>query len=161
MRLVAAEQRAGRSAAVGDGARDRRTSGSTRWWATIRHSSLLPTRHWSISWRAICSTTSCHRSARPDFLDKTIYDIGDCYPWVVYVQGNLWLRDFRDRVGSATFWRGVANYYAEYKFGMGGTRQLLDALDAAAGKPQLHDRFPRLYAVPVPCLPFGVLPGLL
>jgi len=96
----------------------------------------------------------------PDFLDKTIYNIATCYPWVVYVQGNLWLRDYRDQVGSATFWRGVADYYAEYKFGIGGTLQLLNALDAAAGKVQVHDRFPRLYAVPVPCLPFGVLPGI-
>jgi len=74
---------------------------------------------------------------------------------VVYVQGNLWLRDYRDQVGSATFWRGVANYYAAYKFGIGGTLPLLNALDAAAGKPQLHQRFPRLYALPVIDLPFG------
>jgi len=33
-------------------------------------------------------------------------------------------------------------------------------LDDAAGKVQLHDRFPRLYALPVPCLPFGVLPAV-
>ena len=48
----------------------------------------------------------------PGFLDQSIYDLGDCYPWVVYVQGNLWLRDYRDHVGSATFWRGVADYYS-------------------------------------------------
>jgi hypothetical protein len=91
-------------------------------------------------------------------LDATIYDLGDCYPWVVYVQGNLWLRDYRDRVGSAAFWKGVADYYAEYKFRIGGTRQLLDALDAAAGKPQLHERFPTMFAAPVLCLPFGAVP---
>ena len=96
----------------------------------------------------------------PDFLDKTIYNIGACYPWVVYVQGNLWLRAYRDQIGAATFWRGVADYYAEYKFGIGGTLKLLLALDDAAGKVQLHDRFPRLYALPVPCLPFGVLPAV-
>jgi len=94
------------------------------------------------------------------WLDATIYDLGDCYPWVVYVQGNLWLRAYRYQVGSATFWRGVANYYAEYKFGMGGTLKLLLALDDAAGKVQLHERFPSLYALPVPCLPFGVLPAV-
>jgi hypothetical protein len=91
------------------------------------------------------------------WLDSSIYDLADCYPWVVYVQGNLWLRDYRDRVGSAAFWRGVADYYAEYKFKMGGTRQLLDALDAAAGRSQVHELFPRLYALPVPCLPFGMV----
>jgi hypothetical protein len=89
------------------------------------------------------------------WLDSTIYELGDCYPWVIYVQGNLWLKAYRDQVGSATFWRGVADYYAENKFGIGGTLKLLNALDAAAGKPQLHERFPSLYAVPVPCLPFG------
>jgi hypothetical protein len=92
------------------------------------------------------------------FLDQSIYDLGECYPWVVYVQGNLWLRDYRDHVGSATFWRGVADYYDEYRFGIGGTLRLLDALDAAAGKSQFHDRFPRLYPVPVVDLPFGALP---
>jgi hypothetical protein len=92
----------------------------------------------------------------PGYLDQTIYDLGDCYPWVIYVQGNLWLRDYRDRVGSASFWRGVAGYYAAHRFGIGNTRQLLDALDAAAGKPQLHAQFPRLYALPVPCLPLGL-----
>jgi hypothetical protein len=54
----------------------------------------------------------------------------------------------------------VADYYAENRFGIGGTLKLLNALDAAADKPQLHDRFPSLYAVPVPCLPFGALPGV-
>lgn len=97
----------------------------------------------------------------PDFLDKTIYNIGQCYPWVVYVQGNLWLRAYMDRVGPTPFWQGVSDYYNEYKFGIGGTRQLLDALDAAAGKPQAHiAQFPRLYALPVPDLPYGIPPGL-
>ena len=96
----------------------------------------------------------------PDYLDKTIYNIGACYPWVVYVQGNLWLRAYRDAVGSSKFWNGVANYYAQYKFGIGGTRQLLDALDAASGKSQVHSQFPRLYALPIPDLPFGALPPI-
>jgi hypothetical protein len=96
----------------------------------------------------------------PDYLDRTIYNIGACYPWVVYVQGNLWLRAYRDAAGSSKFWSGVASYYNQYKFGIGGTRQLLDALDAARGKPQVHTQFPRLYALPVPDLPFGVLPSI-
>jgi hypothetical protein len=96
----------------------------------------------------------------PDYLDKTIYNIGSCYPWVVYVQGNLWLRDYRNAVGSATFWTGVADYYAQYKFGIGGTRQLLDALDAARGRAQVHTQFARLYALPIVSLPFGGLPPI-
>jgi hypothetical protein len=89
------------------------------------------------------------------FLDATIYDLGTCYPWVVYVQGNLWLREMRDRIGAAAFWGAIASYYAANTFGIGGTRKLLDALDVAAGGAQLHPQFPRLYALPVPDLPFG------
>lgn len=92
----------------------------------------------------------------PGFLDQSIYDLGQCYPWVIYVQGNLWLRKYRDTVGSAAFWRGVATYYAAYRFKIGGTRELLDALDAASGgRSTLHPQFPRLYTVPVVSLAFG------
>lgn len=82
----------------------------------------------------------------PDDLDQSIYEIGGCYAWVTYVQGNLWLRSYRDRVGNGTFWRGVSNYYSNYRHRIGGTRQLLNALDAAAGISGGHeDRFPSLY----------------
>lgn len=81
-----------------------------------------------------------------DDLDQTIYELGGCYAWVIYVQGNLWLRAYRDRVGNGTFWKGVSNYYLNYRHRIGGTRQLLNALDAAAGISGGHeDRFPRLY----------------
>lgn len=82
----------------------------------------------------------------PDDMDQSIYDIGACYPWVIYVQGNQYLRAYRDQVGSTKFWRGLANYYAAYRHRIGGTRQLLDALDAAAGINYPHHlRFPSLY----------------
>lgn len=86
----------------------------------------------------------------PDFLDYSIYDLGPCYPWVVYVQGDAWLRDYQQAVGGPTFYRGLADYYAHYRNGLGGTRQVLDALDRAAGIFEVHHRFPRLYAVPDP-----------
>ena len=79
-------------------------------------------------------------------LDQSVYDLGSCYPWVIYVQGNLYLRAYRDKVGNAAFYRGLRNYYRHYKFGIGGTRQLLDALDNAAGISYPHyKRFPSLY----------------
>ncbi len=82
----------------------------------------------------------------PDDLDQSIYDLGSCYPWVIYVQGNQYLRAYRDQVGNTRFWRGVANYYAVYRHRIGGTRQLLDMLDAAAGISYPHyKRFPSLY----------------
>ena len=32
----------------------------------------------------------------PGKLDRTIYQLGECYPWVIYVQGDAFLRDLRD-----------------------------------------------------------------
>ncbi len=82
----------------------------------------------------------------PDDLDQSIYELGRCYPWVIYVQGVNYLRQYRDTVGATKFWRGLANYYGRYRFDIGGTRQLLDALDAAAGIDYPHqNRFPTLY----------------
>ncbi len=82
----------------------------------------------------------------PDDLDQTIYQLGGCYAWVIYIQGVNWLRAYRDRVGNRTFWRGLSNYYSNYRYKIGGTRQALNALDAAAGITTGHeDRFPGLY----------------
>jgi hypothetical protein len=80
-------------------------------------------------------------------LDITVYTKpGSCYPWIVYVQGNLYLKAYFKKVGAAAFWRGLHNYYVDYKFDIGGTRQLLDALDAASGyHPNHAARFPTLY----------------
>ena len=89
----------------------------------------------------------------PGLLDASIYDLGECYPWVIYVQGGEWLLDYRATVGADRFWRGVAEYYAAYRFGMGGTRELLESLDRAAGRDRVHPRFPALYPPPTPCLP--------
>lgn len=90
-------------------------------------------------------TTGCAKKA----LDKTVYEYGSCYYGVIYVQGADYLAAYRKRVGADAFWRGLRNYYADYRFDIGGTRQLLDALDAAApaGTSGEHDsRFPRLFA---------------
>lgn len=89
--------------------------------------------------------TSCSKSA----LDKTIYQYRSCYYGVIYVQGGDYLSAYQQRVGRDAFWQGMRNYYQRYKFGIGGTRQLLDTLDAAApaGTGGGHGRrFPSLYA---------------
>ncbi len=79
-------------------------------------------------------------------LDQSVAQAGNCYPWVIYVEGNLYLRDYYNYVGASDYWRGLANYYAAYKWSFGGTRQVLDALDAAAGIHYPHYlRFPTLY----------------
>lgn len=80
-------------------------------------------------------------------LDRTIYTLpGDCYVAVVYYQGYKYLDAYRDHVGNADFYQGLRNYYANNKFGIGGTRKLLNALDAAANYyPNHAARFPSLY----------------
>ncbi|HUR17034.1 MAG TPA: hypothetical protein VMZ33_07090 [Candidatus Limnocylindrales bacterium] len=79
-------------------------------------------------------------------LDHTVYSIGNCYPWVIYVQGNLYLKKYRADVGSTDFWQGLRNYYQNNKFGFGGTRELLLTLDNAAGVNYNHEaRFPSLF----------------
>jgi hypothetical protein len=80
-------------------------------------------------------------------LDRTVYTTpGDCYVGVVYYQGYRYLDAYRDHVGDTAFWQGMHNYYLANKFGIGGTRKLLDALDAAANyHPNHAARFPSLY----------------
>jgi aminopeptidase N len=66
---------------------------------------------------------------------------------VIYVQGGLYLRDYRQTVGAENFWIGMHNFYADYRFRIADTRDLLNALDAASGfnSQQHQDRFPNLY----------------
>ena len=81
-------------------------------------------------------------------LDKSVYAYhGRCYPEVIYVQGALYLRDYKAEVGANAFWTGMRNFYRDRKFGIAGTRSLFDYLDAASGfNSQRHeDRFPSLY----------------
>lgn len=89
--------------------------------------------------------TSCRKRA----LDKTIYQYSSCYYGVIYIQGADYLTAYRKRVGADAFWQGMRDYYQRYKFGIGGTQELLEALDAAAppGLGGEHgDRFPSIFA---------------
>jgi hypothetical protein len=91
-------------------------------------------------------------------LDHSIYSIGDCYPWVIYVQGNEWLRRLHERAGSNAFWSVLANYYASNRNGMGSTYELLAALARGTGAAGVdYERFPRTFAPRVISLPFGAL----
>lgn len=91
------------------------------------------------SWRS----SKCSRNN----LDGSIYDYSrSCYGEVIYIQGAQYLRQYRDRVGETSFWRGMRDYYSRHKFRLGGTRQLLDALDSASeAKPAHKERFLNLY----------------
>jgi hypothetical protein len=91
-----------------------------------------------------------------DRLDHSIYDIRDCYAWVVYVQGDAWLRSVRERSGGGRFWNAVSDYYDEYAGGMGGTRELLGALANRLGRSAVdYRRFPYTYPARVVSMPFG------
>ena len=89
--------------------------------------------------RSRCST---------DTLDRTIYRYSSrCYFEVVYVQGGRVLDQLRRRMGPTAFWAGIRDYLATNRFGLGGTRLLLETLDAHTPLdllPSLRPRFPRL-----------------
>jgi hypothetical protein len=81
-------------------------------------------------------------------LDGSVYDYGArCYYEIIYIQGADYLDDYRDRVGNDAFWAGLRDYYDQYKFGLGGTYELLQALDAEAGSNGggHEERFPSLF----------------
>jgi hypothetical protein len=92
---------------------------------------------------------SFRRSRCPrDALDGSVYDYSaSCYPEVIYVQGSRYLERYRLKVGDEAFWTGVSQYYQAYLMKIGGTRSLLDALDAASGYDSTRHakRFPSLY----------------
>jgi aminopeptidase N len=71
-----------------------------------------------------------------------------CYYEVIYVQGGLLLDEIRQRIGNARFWGAIRGYLQAHRFGMGGTRELLEALRATSDAnllPLLRARFPSLY----------------
>ena len=91
-----------------------------------------------------------------DRLDHSIYDIGDCYAWVIYVQGDEWLRGVRNDAGGGRFWRAISDYYAEHAGGLGGNHELLQALVKRLGRDAVDYRlFPYTYPARVVSMPFG------
>jgi hypothetical protein len=91
--------------------------------------------------------TRCARTA----LDGSIARYqGRCYYEVVYVQGGLLLDDVRELIGSNRYWKAMAAFVEAHRFELVKTRELLDALAAAAPKevklrPLFRERFPNLY----------------
>jgi hypothetical protein len=79
-------------------------------------------------------------------LDGSVYDYtSDCYYDVIYIQGSNYLNAYRKKVGDSKFYAGLRAYYQAYKNKMGGTRQLLLALQAQSGVGGFHARFPSLF----------------
>jgi aminopeptidase N len=79
-------------------------------------------------------TTDLHRSSRcaTKRLDLPITQYSDaCYYEQIYIQGGNWLNTLRTRMGDARYWAALRTYLAAHRFGLAGSRQLLDTLDAA------------------------------
>lgn len=65
-------------------------------------------------------------------LDRSIYRYGSaCYYEIVYIQGGNVLDDIRRRMGNARFFAALRTYLEANRFGLAGTRTLLETLDDA------------------------------
>ena len=77
----------------------------------------------------------------------TGYSAG-CYYETIQLQGGLVLDSIRQQMGANKFWEAVRDYVQEYRYEIGGTKELLDTLrgasDANIGSI-LRARFPGLY----------------
>ncbi|MEO8229990.1 MAG: hypothetical protein ABI628_09555 [Chloroflexota bacterium] len=97
--------------------------------------------------RYITGTARRSRCAT-DTLDRSIYGYSSrCYFEAIYVQGGRVLDQLRGLMGASAFWAGIRDYLATNRFAMGGTRLLLQTLDAHTPLnllPPLRSRFPRL-----------------
>ena len=82
-------------------------------------------------------------------LDRTIYQYASsCFYEIIYIQGSLFLDTVRRRMGDTAFWRGVKTYLSDHRFGFGGSKLFLDALDRATSqdlRPLFDTRFPSSY----------------
>jgi hypothetical protein len=82
-------------------------------------------------------------------LDLSIYRYSAaCYYEDIYIQGGNFLDDTRRKMGSTAFWAGMRDYLATYRFKIGGTRALLNILDAHTPLnliPRYRTRFPSMY----------------
>jgi hypothetical protein len=82
-------------------------------------------------------------------LDLSIYRYSAaCYYEDIYIQGGNFLDDTRKKMGSTAFWAGIRDYLATYRFKIGGTKALLNTLDAHTPLnlvPRYHPRFPSMY----------------
>lgn len=96
-------------------------------------------------------TLGARRASRcaTDRLDRGISGYSAaCYFEVVYVQGGNLLDDLRRAMGDAAFWAALRGYVTDRRFELGGTRALLDAIDAGTPLDLVRlfaARFPRYY----------------
>jgi hypothetical protein len=82
-------------------------------------------------------------------LDRSIYAYSStCYYEIVYIQGGNLINEARRRMGSTAFWGALRKYVADHRFGLTGTKTLLQALDDATPvdlSKLFAPRFPNYY----------------
>ena len=82
-------------------------------------------------------------------LDRAITGYSSaCYYETIYIQGANVLDDLREAMGTDRFWTALRGYLGASRFGLAGTRRLVEALRAASPVdllPMLRERFPSLY----------------
>jgi hypothetical protein len=87
-------------------------------------------------------------TCRTDALDRAIYAYSSaCYYETIYIQGGNLLNDLRGRMGDTAFWAALRRYLDAHRFGIGGTRSLLETLDGGTGQDlasRYAPRFPTL-----------------
>jgi hypothetical protein len=93
----------------------------------------------------IWRTTSCPERR----FDLSIYRYSSaCYFGQIYVHGSELLQAVRRAIGNGAYWRGIREYVASHRFGIGSTRALFETLQANTDvdlTPILAPRFPSLY----------------
>lgn len=98
--------------------------------------------------RSVLGTLRSSRCAN-DVLDRAITGYSSaCYYETIYIQGGNLLNTIRAKMGTTRFWQAMTGYVQANRFGLAGSRQLLDALRAASPvdlMPTLKARFPSLY----------------
>ncbi|MCI0344576.1 MAG: hypothetical protein L0221_03895, partial [Chloroflexi bacterium] len=84
-----------------------------------------------------------------DTADESIYDYVDpCYYETIYIRGALMYDSIRDDMGDSAFWAAVRGYVEVHRFGLGSTRELLDALQGATSvnlRPRIEALLPSIY----------------
>ena len=109
------------------------TSGSTGSSATTSRPSRSPTRRRPTSWPGPSSAGSAAAAATGRRSTDRSSDYSQaCYYEIVYIQGGNVLDDLREAMGTDRFWAALHDYVEAHRDGLGGTRQLLEALRAAS-----------------------------
>jgi hypothetical protein len=98
--------------------------------------------------RTVLGTIRSSRCATDELDKATTGYTASCYYETIYIQGDKFFDLIRSKMGTTRFWAAMKSYVQANRFGLAGTKKLLDTLRAASPvdiTPTLHARFPSLY----------------